>query len=436
MSKITFMQATIRRPRRTKCRFSNSAYRCVARLVICASSIASLAGCGGGGAQSPTTSVVTVQSSAAEVANSQQAALSTVARLGERIFNDLSLSASGRVSCASCHVAAFAHAPDNPLPVQPGGISLTLAGTRASPSLRYLQENPAFSFDKNGAPVGGFMRDGRASSLAEQAELPFLGAREMANSSKAEVITHLRQTNYAESFRAVFGADIFERPDAAFSRIGFALQQYQKEAPEFAPFNAKYDQFLAGKATLSPNELRGLALFNDRSKGNCIACHPSTKSSDGKPPLFTDFSYDNLGVPRNPLIADNADRAYVDLGLCGPNRTDLITRPDLCGKFKVPTLRNVATRRAFFHNGRFTTLRDALGFYVRRDTNPDEWYPRAADGSIDKFDDLPAQYKTNVNRTEAPYNRQPGMQPALSDAEIDDVIAFLGTLTDGYVAPK
>lgn len=394
-------------------------------------SIAALTGCGGASSDKSTVSGF----ASAPPAASQQAAMSVVARIGERIFNDSSLSASGRVSCASCHVATQAYAQDNTLAVQPGGATLTVAGSRAAPSLMYLLANPAFSIDKSGAASGGFMHDGRASTLSEQAALPFLGEREMANASKADVVSLLRKTDYAELFRTTFGADILDRPDDAFARMMFALQRYQQEDPDFAPFNAKYDQFLSGKANLNPAELRGLALFNDRNKGNCAACHPSGKSADGKSPLFTDFSYDNLGVPRNRLIADNADPAYFDLGLCGPNRTDLTARADLCGKFKVPTLRNVATRKVFFHNGRFTTLREALGFYVRRDTNPEEWYPRAADGSINKFDDLPAQYKANVNMTEAPYNRQPGMQPALSADEIDDVIAFLQTLTDAPAAP-
>ena len=396
-------------------------------------SVAALTGCGGGGGSADKSAVSGLAS--APPAASQQAAMSVVARIGERIFNDASLSASGRVSCASCHVATQAYAQDNTLAVQPGGATLTAAGSRAAPSLMYLLSNPAFSFDKSGAPGGGFMHDGRASTLSEQAALPFLGEREMANASKANVVALLRKTDYAELFRTTFGADILDRPDDAFARMMFALQRYQQEDPDFAPFTAKYDRFLAGKASLNPAELRGLALFNDRNKGNCAACHPSGKGADGKSPLFTDFSYDNLGVPRNPLIADNADPAYFDLGLCGPNRTDLTDRADLCGKFKVPTLRNVATRKVFFHNSRFTILREALGFYVRRDTNPEEWYPRAADGSINKFDDLPAQYKANVNLTEAPYNRQPGMQPALSAEEIDDVIAFLHTLTDAPAAP-
>ncbi len=360
--------------------------------------------------------------------------MSQAAVLGEKIFRDESLSASGKQACASCHDPASAHAQANDLAVQLGGANLDQAGFRAVPSLRYLNITPAFFFDKDGTPTGGFDRDGRAQTLAEQARRPFLAPFEMANASTADVIEHLQRTPYAEEFRQVFGAGIFDNADDAFDRVVFALQQYQQEDPEFHPFDSKYDQFLAGKTQLTDAELRGLALFNDPGKGNCAACHPSAPGADGAPPLFTDFSFDNLGVPRNPAIPATADPAYFDMGLCGPDRTDLSSRTDLCGAFKVPTLRNVATRKVFFHNGYFKSLRDALGFYVRRDTNPEEWYPLAVDGTVQKFNDLPAAYRRNVNTSEAPYNRQPGMAPALSAAEIEDLIRFLGTLTDGYNA--
>ena len=147
-------------------------------------------------------------------------------------------------------------------------------------------------------------------------------------------------------------------------------------------------------------------------------------------PLFTDFTYDNLGVPRNVDILANADPAYFDLGLC--QRADLTARADLCGAFKVPSLRNVAVRKAYFHNGKFTTLKDALTFYVQRDTNPEKFYPLNPDLTVNKFDDLPPQFAANVNTTEVPYNRHLGDAPALTDAEIDEVVAFLQTLSDGY----
>src|SRR5262249_10566008 len=123
------------------------------------------------------------------------------------------------------------------------------------------------------------------------------------------------------------------------------------------------------------------------------------------------------------------DPAYFDLGLCGPYRADLRERTEYCGRFKTPTLRNVAVRGTFFHNGSFRSLRDVVAFYVSRDTNPELWYPRRTDGSIAKFDDLPPALWVNINR-EPPFDRRPGEEPALTGDEIDDVVAFLSTLTD------
>jgi cytochrome c peroxidase len=357
--------------------------------------------------------------------------MSPAAALGEKIFKDATLSASGKMSCATCHDPDHAHAQSNSLPVQLGGPNLDVPGFRAVPSLRYLNRTPAFFFDKDGTPTGGFNRDGRANSLMEQAHRPFLAPHEMANATAADLSAKLAKASYAADFRALFGDAIFADGGAAMDRATFALQRYQLEDPDFASFDSKYDAFLAGKIRLSDQEIRGLAWFNGTDKGNCAGCHPSARGADGSPPLFTDFTYDNLGVPRNAAIAANADSSYFDLGLCGPDRTDLATRADLCGAFKVPTLRNVATRKVIFHNGRFTSLKEALQFYVQRDTNPERWYPTVG-GVVQKFDDLPALYRANVNVTEVPYNRKPGDAPALTDAQIDDLVAFLNTLTDGY----
>src|SRR5436309_6475396 len=373
------------------------------------------AGCGGGDA---------------DTSSSSSSALSAAAALGQQIFSDVSLSAGGKQSCASCHDPDHAHGPANNLAVQLGGANLDVPGFRAAPSLRYLKTTPAFFFDAEDTPTGGFNLDGRVDTLQAQARRPFLAPHEMANADIPAVIIKLANASYAVEFRRVFGDTIFSDPQAAFDRVVFALQRFQLEDASFAPFSSKYDAFLAGNAKLGDAELRGLALFNSASKGNCAACHPSAHGADGSPPLFTDFTYDNLGVPRNDEIDRNADLSYFDLGLC--RRADLPGRADLCGAFKVPSLRNVALRQAFFHNGRFKSLKDALTFYVQRDTDPEKWYPTGSDGSLRKFDDLPPDYRANVNTTEAPYNRKPGDAPALSDAEIDDVIAFLRTLSDGY----
>jgi cytochrome c peroxidase len=358
--------------------------------------------------------------------------LSRVAALGRELFHDPSLSASGRQSCATCHLPERAFAGPEAEVVSPGGPGLERTGRRNAPSLRYLGETPPFHFEADGTAVGGFFRDGRADTLAAQARGPLLSPDEMANGSPAEFAARVARAAYAAEFRAVFGAAVFDDPETVLERALHALARYQLEDADFAPFTSKYDAFLAGTATLSDQELRGLALFNDPRKGNCAACHPSGRRANGAPPLFTDFTYDTLGVPRNAAIPANADAAYRDLGLCGPVRTDLVARTDLCGAFKVPTLRNVALTAPYFHNGRFATLAEVVAFYVRRDTNPDEWYPPGPDGAVVKFDDLPPGSAGNVNTTEAPYDRRPGDRPALTPAEIDDVVAFLNTLTDGY----
>jgi cytochrome c peroxidase len=362
------------------------------------------------------------------------AAEPTPGSLGRLIFSDASLSASGMQSCASCHDPAHAHAPPNALAVQFGGAELDVPGFRATPSLRYLNFGLPFFFQNDGTPTGGFNRDGRAGDLIAQAQRPFLAPHEMGNADAADVAAKLSRAAYADAFRQVFGSAIFASADTAFLAALYSLAEFESSAPELHPFSSKFDLFLRGKTALSAQELRGFALFNRRDKGNCAACHPSTRQADGSPPLFTDYSYDSLGIPRNAAIPATADPAYFDLGLCGPDRADLQQRRDLCGQFKVPTLRNVATRSAFFHNGVFHSLTDALHFYVERDTDPLRWYPRDAQGNADKFNDLPLPLRGNVNASEAPYDRRAGELPRLDDAEIDDVIAFLATLTDGYDA--
>jgi cytochrome c peroxidase len=134
-------------------------------------------------------------------------------------------------------------------------------------------------------------------------------------------------------------------------------------------------------------------------------------------------------VPRNASIPANADASWFDLGLCGPDRRDLAGRSEYCGRFMTPTLRNVATRAVFFHNGIVHNLREAVAFYAERDVDPGKWYPRGRDGRIAKFDDLPAAYRGNVEM-DAPFGERPTGKPALSARDVDDIVAFLGTLTD------
>lgn len=358
--------------------------------------------------------------------------LSAPASLGQLLFHDPSLSASGQLSCAGCHDPLHAHGPANDLPTQMGGPRMDQMGQRSTPSLRYLSFTPAFALDAQGKPSGGFFWDGRANSLQAQAIGPLLHPKEMANGSAAELVQRLSKGPYARRFEAVFGAQVWQQPQAALEAVALALAQYQIEDPQFHPFDSLFDAHLRGQASLSPAQARGWALFKDPQKGNCAACHNADTAPDGRHPLFTDHSYDNLGVPRNPQLTHNRDPSVFDLGLCQRPDGSLRQRTDLCGAFKVPTLRNVAIKKVFFHNGQIKSLSEALHFYVERDTHPQRWYPTRPQGPVAVFNDLPARWHRHVNQNEVPYDRALGAAPALNDAEIQDLAAFLHTLTDGY----
>lgn len=368
------------------------------------------------------------------------AALSAV---GARMFADPALSESGRLACASCHVPERAFGPpDDRLAVRLGGGDERRPGLRAVPSLRYLQAAPAFTehyFDSedeadesvDNGPTGGLTWDGRVDRGGEQARIPLLSPFEMGNTDAAEVAGKAERAGYADRLRGILGGDAVRGPEDVFRAVLKALEVYEQDGGAFYPYSSKYDAYLAGRARLTAAERRGLELFEDPDKGNCASCHRSGPGNDGTPPQFTDFGLIALGVPRNPAVPANADPAHHDLGVCGPLRVDLRDRPEYCGLFRTPSLRNVATRRVFFHNGLARTLRQAVAFYVERDTRPERWYPRGADGAVRKYDDLPAAYRDNVN-TDPPFGGRPGDRPALGPREIDDVVAFLHTLTDGY----
>jgi cytochrome c peroxidase len=373
------------------------------------------------------------------------AGLSVQAELGRQIFFDPALSASGRLACSSCHNPAHAYGPPDGAAVRRGGAALDRQGLRAVPSLRYvLNRTPVWSkpfiaspterlLEGAEPPAGGFGWDGRFNTLAAQAAFSLLAPNEMANTGPAQVTHKLSLAPYAKKFRQVFGDAIFTQPQQAFARAREALAHFELEDPSFHPYSSKYDDYLEGRAQLSAPARRGLALFEDPRGGNCAACHPDRKGADGSHPLFTDYQFEALGVPRNPEIAANANPSFYDAGLCGPLRTDQTRQVSECGLFKTPGLRNVATRRVFFHNGRFHTLKEALQFYVRRDTDAARWYP-AAGGVVDKFDDLPRARRGNVDVTDAPLTRSAGQAAVWSDAQIDAVIAFLETLTDRDVS--
>jgi cytochrome c peroxidase len=374
-------------------------------------------------------------------------ALSPAAQVGQKIFFDTNLSASGKMACSTCHDPNNHYAPSNNLAVQSGGPNLTSPGTRAVPTLTYKDFTPPYSDlldNPDGisapGPGGGFTQDGRAPALAAQAQIPLLAANEMANSSIADVVNKIQNASYASLFMQAFGSTAFDDVPTAFADAMSALQAYQLEDVSFHPYTSKYDLYAANKVggTLTASEARGLAVFSDPNKGNCFACHYSGAGLNGSVALFTDFSYEAIGVPRNSAIPANV----VFRGLPVSYDTGICTRPDhplpanaqYCGMFKTPTLRNVATRQVFFHNGQMKSLGDVIHFYNTRDTNPGLWYP-TVNGVVQKFNDLPTIYRGNID-TQMPLDgRAPGSQPPMSAQDEQDLAAFLGTLTDGYQPP-
>jgi cytochrome c peroxidase len=367
-----------------------------------------------------------------------------MAVLGRKLFFDPALSGSGKLSCASCHDPNHAYGPPNGLAVQSGGDNLRTPGLRAVPSLEYVlnrtpiwsKEHPASRTEqlteRDNSPSGGFAWDGRFNSLRDQVVFPLLSPMEMANANPEAVAQKLAQAPYRAEFEQVCGDKVFSSGDAAFDCARRALERFQLEDPSFQPFSSKFDAVLDGRARLTSQEQHGLELFNDPERGNCVGCHLSAPGADGSHPLFTDYQFEAIGVPRNPEIPANRNAAYYDLGLCGPMRTDHRSEKSFCGMFKTPTLRNTARRGAYFHNGRFHTLKETLRWYVERDTNAADWYPRLRNGAIESYDDLPPQLRGNVDRITPPFIRHKGDQPVWTDSDIEDVMAFLKTLDDGY----
>jgi len=379
---------------------------------------------------------VTSASSASAVERVEAATPERIA-LGKALFFDESLSEPRGTSCASCHDPAHAFAGTHgstlgvPLGSRPGHYA-----KRNAPSLLYLKYVRRFHLHwEEDAPLvdayGGFFWDGRVDSLVDLVRQPLLNPDEMNGQSAAAVASRIASGPNADAFRSEFGAAL-DDPETAMKALGQAIEAFLL-SPPMAPFSSRYDEYVRGRAALTPLEMRGLKLFKDSAKGGCAACH---KMDDGsKSPersLFTDYAFDAVAPPRNRAIPATRDPAYFDLGLCERRDAEYKAQAEqFCGSFRTPSLRNVAVRAAFMHSGTFHDLREVVSFYATRSTNPKRWYRHGV-----VFDDVPPAYREYVQVDKAPYNRQEGESPALDEGEIDAVVAFLGTLTDAQSPPS
>lgn len=369
--------------------------------------------------------------------------LSPIEQLGKALFFDANLSSPPGQSCAACHAPETGFTgPSSDInaagAVYPGAIP-TRFGNRKPPTAAYGGDSPVMFHDpKSGLVIGGMFWDGRATGwalgdpLAEQALGPFLNPLEQNLPSPAAVISNVAAASYAPLFEQVWGPGSLSLDPSnialAYERVGRAIAAYER-SKEVNPFSSKYDAYLQKKAKLTKQEQRGLALFT--GKGKCANCHIAKPGKKGEPPLFTDFTYDNLGIPKNPQNPFYANTEFnpdgpdwIDPGLGGflaqiPEYADLAA--ENYGKHKVPTLRNVDKRphpgfvKAYGHNGYFKSLKEIVHFYNTRDVPGAGWPP--------------PEVPENVNTAELGNLK-------LSDAEEDAIVEFLKTLTDGYMPSR
>jgi cytochrome c peroxidase len=366
--------------------------------------------------------------------------LTPIEELGKLLYFDSNLSTPPGQACAACHAPEVGFTgPDSDInatqAVYPGAVH-TRAGNRKPPTAAYGGESPVLFFEEDeGLWLGGMFWDGRATGwtlgdpLAEQAMGPFLNPLEQNNPDMKQVVDRVAKSDYADLFVEVWGEGSLDPVNdvyGSYVRIARSISAFEQSA-EVNPFSSKYDAYLRGEARLTKLEKKGLRLYE--GKAMCSACHPSKRGRHGEPPLFTDFSYDNLGVPKNPLnpfyfAPSNVNpegEDWVDLGLGGflmnAGYPSEVYMPEI-GKVKVPTLRNVDKRpdsgfvKAYAHNGYFKSLEEIVHFYNTRDV---EVWP------------MP-EVPMNVNTDEL---GNLGLTPEEEAA----VVAFLKTLSDGWTPP-
>jgi cytochrome c peroxidase len=384
--------------------------------------------------------------------------LTPMEQLGKALFFD-KISEPDSMSCAVCHGPEVGFT--GPVPginehgaVYRGAVPQRF-GNRKPPSAAYATLSPIFYYDEDeGLFIGGNFWDGRATGenlgnpAADQALGPFLNPVEQNNPSKQAVLEQVAASKYADLWEVVWGEPVkyetLEEIELNYDRIGLAIAEYENSS-EVNQFSSKYDYYLAEEVELTEQEAWGLELF-EGDKAMCSACHPS----EGAEALFTDFTYDNLGVPKNPENPFyDMDKVYLDDGTpINPEGADwvdpglagfLATRPEWAeqaaenlGKHKVPTLRNVDKRpgndfpKAFGHNGYFKSLEGIVNFYNTRDVKPECDNPLTTEKDALKQGCWPApEVSENVNTDEL---GDLGLTPEEEAA----IVAFLKTLSDGY----
>ncbi|MCT7576787.1 c-type cytochrome [Aliarcobacter butzleri] len=337
--------------------------------------------------------------------------------LGRILFFDVNLSKNRTQSCATCHNpdAGFVDDRDNGVKKMASlGDDGKSLGDRQAPTASYAKFSPTFHFDeKTKKYVGGQFWDGREATLEGQAGGPPLNPIEMGMSDKKAVVDRLKEnTLYVDSFKKIFGADIFKNDDKAYEAMTIAIASFER-TDEFSPFDSKYDRYLKGEYDLTPLEDLGKSIFFSNNNNSCANCHV-LKGEDKEGETFTNYQYHNIGTPtNNELRAKNGVKAIDEGLLANSNVSDVAQK----GKHKVPTLRNVAVTGPYMHNGVFKDLKTVVEFYDKYN-NKD----RNIDPETNKPWDEP-EVKDNISLQELKANK-------LTDRKVEALVAFMKLLTD------
>ncbi len=338
--------------------------------------------------------------------------------LGERLFFDVNLSARRTQSCATCHNpdSGFAD-PRGMASLGDDGVSL---GDRNAPTAAYAAFSPPFRLNEEGEWIGGQFLDGRAATLEEQAGGPPLNPAEMAMKDAPMVVGRLRNDPvYVDAFEAHFGADALQDPERAYAAMTTAIAAFER-TDFFAPFDSRYDRYLRGEVEFTNQEELGRTLFFSQQFTNCAECHQLGRSAINPRETFTDYSFHNIGTPENLALRamNDVPPGTIDEGLAGNPAVG--GDPAQRGKFRTPTLRNVAVTGPYMHNGVFEDLRTVVLFYntyntrsASRRINPETGEPFG-----------PPPVEDTLSLEELTHG------PALDDRRVDALVAFMRTLTD------
>ena len=340
--------------------------------------------------------------------------------LGQQLFFDTDLYKNFTQSCATCHQVGQAF-----IDKRGKGVAAAVSlgddghslGDRNAPTATYAAAIPPFHLKANGIYAGGLFLDGRAATLADQAEGPPLNPIEMGMTSAAEVVARLKlNSNYVAVFKQLYGEQVFADSGTAYKAMADAIAAFERTAL-FNPYDSKYDREQRGEYTFTDEEELGRTLFFSQQFTNCNQCHQLETTPNRSGEVFTNFEYHNIGVPENKALRAMNGVKVLDEGLFQhPDVNDPAQR----GKFRTPTLRNVAVTGPYMHNGVFEDLRTVVLFYnkfnskaAKRQINPEtgkQW------GEPEIAENISMDLLT--------------MGPALDDRRIEALVAFMETLTD------